>query len=210
MAQKIEVFSDGSATTADNPGCWGSVILVDGFLHNELSGHLDKATNNDAELIGSIMGLEYALEHICRLQGSFPMEIDVTLISDSQIILNWANGTYRFKQTEKLPLYDQLRRLIKKMNVKTRWVKGHSGDQWNERCDHLANMARKGLITKDLDKNISMSDSRIGRKKDGVVSLWYAGQLKVVDFDNDVIENYNRDIHGKRGSAIEIRKGKDR
>lgn len=206
----IEVYSDGSATTSANCGGWGSVIIIDGKLHKELAGYLESATNNDAELIAAIKGLEYVLNYLTILQGSFPLETEVTLISDSQIILNWANGKYRFKQVEKMFLYDDLRRLVKKLNVKTKWVKGHDGNVWNERCDKLANNARKGIHTKELDKTSPKADTRIGTKKTGVVSIWYSGQLKVVDFENGIIENYNREAHGKRGSVIEIREDKDR
>jgi ribonuclease HI len=34
---------------------------------------------------------------------------------------------------------------VKGMDVKTRWVKSHSGDEYNERCDYLAGKARKEL-----------------------------------------------------------------
>jgi ribonuclease HI len=207
---KIDCYSDGSATTSQNAGGWGSVIIIDGLLHKELAGHLEKATNNDSELVGAIKGLTYVLEYISTLGGSFPLELDVTLISDSEIILNWANGTYRFKQTEKMFLYEELRRLVKKLNVKTKWVRGHSGDVFNERCDKLANNARKNIYTSALDKPSPIVDTRIGTKKAGVVCLWYMNQLKLVDLDNGIVENYNREIHGKRGSAIQIREEKDR
>lgn len=207
---EIRVFSDGSATTKDKPGGWGVVVLIDGVLHKELYGHLDKATNNDAELVASIKGLDYVLEYLCTFQGSFPLDKDVTLISDSQIILNWANGKYRFKQIDKMVLYEHLRRLVKKLNVKTEWVRGHSGNVWNERCDYLANTARKGVPIEGLDKPILKADTRIGIKKTGIVSLWHGDQLKVIDLENNIIENYNKEIHGKRGSVIQIRESKDR
>lgn len=210
MAVKIDCYADGSATTAGNAGGWGSVVLIDGILHKELAGHLESATNNDAELVAAIKGLDYALEYLSLLQNSFPIETEVTLISDSEIILNWANGSYKFKQVDKLPLYDHLRRLVKKMNVKTQWVKGHSGDLWNERCDKLAGNARKGIINKGIDKPVSKADTRIGIKKTAVVCLWYGDELKVVDLENNVVENYDRSIHGKRGSAFEIREEKSR
>ena len=206
----IQVYSDGSAQTKDKPGGWGSVIIIDGVLHKELAGYLDLATNNDAELIAAISGLDYVLSYLASLQGSFPLEHEVTLVSDSEIVLNWANGTYRFKQVEKVALYDHLRRLVKKMSVKTRWVKGHDGDVWNERCDKLANNARKGIAIEGLDNSVPKVDTKIGSKKTGVVSLWYGGQLKIIDFENDIIENYNREAHGKRGSVIEIREDKIR
>ena len=207
---KIDVYSDGSATTSNKAGGWGSVILIDGVLHKELAGHLEKATNNDAELISAIKGLEYTLNYLASFQGSFPLEVEVTLISDSEIILNWANGAYRFKQTEKLFLYDELRRFVKKMDVKTKWVKGHSGNTWNERCDKLANNARKNITTIALDKSSPMADTRIGTKKSSVVCLWLGDVLKVIDLELNIIEDYNREAHGKRGSAIQIREEKDR
>lgn len=207
---KIEVYADGSAQTKDKPGGWGCVVLVDGILHKELAGYLELATNNDAELIAAIQGLDYTINYIASFQGSFPLEVDVTLISDSQIILNWANGKYRFKQLDKIDLYNSLRRLVKKMNVKTEWVRGHSGNVWNERCDKLANNARKGISLEGVDKRLEKGDTRIGLKKTGVVSLWYMGQLKIIDFENHIVENHNKELHGKRGSVIEIREGKER
>ena len=207
---EIQIYSDGSATTSQNAGGWASVVLIDGTLHEELSGHLESATNNDAELIAAIKGLDYTLAYLTNLQGDFPADNDVTLISDSEIILNWANGTYRFKQVDKMPLYEELRRLVKKMNVKTQWVKGHSGNLWNERCDRLANNARKKLHTVAIDKTIALMNTKIGSKKSGVVCLWLGNVLKVVDLDQNIVEDYDREAHGKRGSAIQIREEKDR
>jgi len=204
----IDVYSDGSATTSDKAGGWAFVVLIDGKFHHEHSGYLESATNNDAELVGALNGLEYVLNYSCTFQGSFPVEMEVTLISDSEIVLNWTNGTYKFKQIDKLPLYEQLCRLVKKLNVKTKWVKGHSGDIWNSRCDKLANNARKGI--KDLDKSPQNGDTRIGVKKTGVVTLWFHDQLKVIDLENNIVENYDRELHGKRGSIMEIREEKSR
>jgi ribonuclease HI len=207
----IQVYSDGSATTKENAGGWGAIVIVNGILHKELSGHLESATNNDAELIASIKGLDCAMECLCSpSRGDFDEEADVTLISDSEIVLNWANGKYRFKQIDKMPLYDHLMRLMKKMNVKTRWVKGHSGDPFNERCDKLANNARKGITTQTLDKPPTEVHTRIGKKKNGIVSLWHNDKLKVIDLENNIVEDYNREAHGKRGSVIEIRENKNR
>ena len=120
---KIDVYSDGSAQTSATAGGWGSVIVINDVVHKELNGHIPNATNNDAELIASICGLEYVLEYLASFQGSFPIETEVTLISDSEIVLNWANGKYKFKQVSKMFLYDSLQRLVKKLKVKTKWVR---------------------------------------------------------------------------------------
>lgn len=190
---KIEVYSDGSATTSANAGGWASVVVIDGVKHKEISGHLISATNNDAELIAALKGLECVLEYTCNFQGSFPMECEVTLVSDSEIVLNWANGKYRFKQIDKMPLYDELMRLMRKLKAKTRWVKGHSGDEHNTRCDRLANLARKQIQESTGPQVENKIRSVIGSKKNAVVCLWYQGFLRVVDFEQGIVETYNRD-----------------
>lgn len=132
---KIEVYTDGSATTKDKPGGYGWVIIIDGQFHSEGSGSIPNATNNDAELEAAIIGLGNAYKVA-------PKGGPVELVSDSEIILKWVNGTNRFKQASKMHKYEALKRLHKMMCIHTRWVQGHSGDQWNERCDKLAGAAR--------------------------------------------------------------------
>lgn len=207
----IEVYSDGSATTAEKAGGWASVIVIDGRMYKELSGHMPSATNNDAELAAAVQGLEYVWgcivgEKIPILQAGDT----ITLISDSEIILNWANGKYKFKQAAKIQQYESLRSSVKAMNVQTKWVKGHNGDKWNERCDRLANLARKQIQEVPTDQIENKSQSSIGTKKTGVVSLWYNDILHVIDLEQRIVETYNRDAHGKRGSVIEIRENRDR
>lgn len=204
---KIEVYTDGSATVKGSPGGWASVVIVDGQKAKELYGHLESATNNDAELIAAIKGLEYALE-LSIGRGDFDFELDVTLCSDSKLVLGWASGEYRFKQADKMVLYDALTRLAHKLKLQTRWIEGHSGDEHNERCDKLANMGRKKIMDPPPVK--SMGDSKIGTKKNHVVSLWYNDVLKIIDFETGSIEDYNREIHGKRGSVLQIRDCKNR
>jgi ribonuclease HI len=214
---KIEVFSDGSATTADKPGGWAWVMVIDGKVYSEGSGHAGNVSNNDMELEASIQGLTAALKYayppIDVLGNLEAMEIvppEVTLVSDSQLVLGWASGNFRFKQESKLEKYRQLQFLMKRLNAQTRWVKGHGNDIHNNRCDKLANNARKGITTEVLDKNPSIVDTRIGNKKTGIFCVHYAGKLRVIDLENGIVEVYNREAHGKRGSAIEIREDKDR
>jgi len=208
---RIRTYTDGSATTKDKPGGYAWVLVVDGIKHSQGSGHLEKSTNNDAELTAAIQGLEAALNLICSDNTSFPQENEITLVSDSELILGWANGTYRFKQLDKMPLYEHLSRLVRKLKVKTEWVKGHSGNEYNELCDKLANQARLGLEMENKKEEVKLTgDTLIGTKKDGILCLWYDGKLRILDLDNLIIENYDREKHGKRGSAIEIRKEKSR
>ena len=135
---KVEVYSDGSGTTAKTPAGYGYVVVVDGVTRYEGSGHLETGTNNDAELQGAIEGLDSLHYHFDPEE-----KIEVWLVSDSEIILGWADGTRAFRQEEKIIKYQQLRNLMAQFNAKTRWVPGHTGEEHNERCDKLANAARK-------------------------------------------------------------------
>ena len=130
----IEVYTDGSGTTANTPCGWGFVIVKDGEKIHEQSGSLPKGTNNVAELTAAVKGLAYVvLNH---------KDEDVVLVSDSQLVLGYASGNYRLKAMHLTELYCKLRRLYNHLGADGRWVKGHSGDEHNERCDELAKTAR--------------------------------------------------------------------
>jgi ribonuclease HI len=141
----IEVYSDGSGTTGDKPGGYGYVICVDGVKVREGSGHLPKATNNVAEITAAIRGLQDVIANLPAPTNNIAngVSIEVTLISDSQLVLNFANGTYQCRKRHLVPYYIALRKVYGQLNATTRWVKGHAGDTHNERCDVLAKAARE-------------------------------------------------------------------
>jgi ribonuclease HI len=148
----IEVYADGSATTADKPGGYAYVVCVNGVKVHEGSGHILKATNNVAEVTAAIRGLSYVAttdlpgcEEAVGGAGS-----SVVLISDSQLTLRWATGEYRCKQWHLVPLVIELRKVFNKLNATTRWVKGHNGDEHNERCDVLAGEARQDPSRREI------------------------------------------------------------
>lgn len=168
---KIEVYSDGSGTSKLTPGGYGWVLVVDGVKHSEGNGYMPQATNNDAELEGAIQGLVAAFKFLNSGplfpgdDGKMPIKAKVTLVSDSQIILGWASGAHRFKQESKMQKFIQLNGLVMKMDVNTRWVEGHSGDEHNERCDKLANMGRLQKTEEELasKKRIPKTQNRLFR-----------------------------------------------
>lgn len=213
---KIDVYSDGSATIATKPGGYGWVMVIDGVKHSEGYGHMENASNNDAEMEGAIQGLVAVFKHLNSIKqmltasGSEQEQTDrlshaeVTLVSDSQIILGWASGKFRFKQAAKMQKFKMLKELVARMNTQTRWVQGHSGDEYNERCDKLANLGRKGGELKP-QKQANKTNSAIANKEIGVVCLWFKGVLKVVDLETNVIENYSEALHGSRSSRLELK-----
>lgn len=211
---KIEIYGDGSATVASKPGGYGWVLLIDGVKHSEGSGHLEKATNNDSELEALVHGMIAAYKYL--KENNIPLsETEVLLCSDSQIALGWADGTYRYKKNVNTDRYKLLLELMRRLNAKTQWVKGHDGNEHNERCDKLANMGRRKITeepkadkksrNKSKSPKVGKNGPKIGKKLKGTICLWYKNSLKVVSLSDNVIEDYDESVHGKRESYLEVK-----
>lgn len=134
----VEIYTDGACSGNPGPGGWGA-ILVSGEKEKEISGSAESTTNNRMELIAAIEALK-RLKKPCR----------VKLHSDSAYLVNafrlgwlinwkrngWKNST---KQTiSNLDLWQELDRLSGIHGIEWIKVKGHSGHEYNERCDALA------------------------------------------------------------------------
>ena len=120
----------------------------------ELSGGEPNTTNNRMELRAVIEGLG-ALKERCA----------ITVRTDSQYlkngitkwIVNWkangwvhkVKGMHGKQPIKNRDLWEELDDLVKEHDVTWEWVKGHSTDTENIRCDLLANTAARRLAGKD-------------------------------------------------------------
>ena len=146
-APAVTIHTDGSCLGNPGPGGYG-VILETLGNRKELSGGYARTTNNRMELLAAITGLE-ALNQPCR----------VVLYSDSRYVIDgmdkgWAarwrkNGWMRNKREPAVnpDLWQRLLDLCDEHTVEFRWVRGHSGNADNERCDRLA---REAAASSDL------------------------------------------------------------
>ena len=136
--REVSLYTDGACIGNPGPGGYG-VVLLSGGQCKELSGGYRLTTNNRMEMMAVIVGLE-ALKAECK----------VTLYSDSKYVLDalskgWAarwraNGWLRNRRERAVnpDLWERLLALCEGHDVTFCWVKGHSGDPYNERCDRLA------------------------------------------------------------------------
>jgi ribonuclease HI len=153
MTVEIIVYSDGSGNTFDSDGGYGFRMLVDGIQCTDGSGYLKKATNNVAELQAAIKGLECAKAYMKSYSEvhdyeQYKTQYNVTLISDSQLVLGYASGKYMCKAIHLSTYYIKIRALHDELNITTKWERGHQGEPNNEAVDKLAGQARankKGL-----------------------------------------------------------------
>ena len=154
----ISVYADGSSE-GNSVGAigWGWII-VRGEVQEILdcgSGGGPVGTNNIAELSGAIEGLR-ALKKLKDILGHFNIDVNepVELVSDSQYVLGIACG--KFKALKNVELAKEIRKLTIELKATTRWVKGHSGDIFNEKCDELAKHAKfvyaPNRVTKKMER----------------------------------------------------------
>lgn len=144
--KNVKIYTDGACSGNPGPGGYGTVLL-----HNthrkELSDAVSNTTNNRMELMGAIVGLE-ALKESCT----------VDIYSDSKYLVDairkgwavrWKNNNWMRNKKDKalnIDLWTRLLALIDKHKVQFHWVKGHSGNVENERCDLLARTAIDRLL----------------------------------------------------------------
>jgi ribonuclease HI len=131
----VTIYCDGSCLK--NPGGtggWGVVLSytkADGEnVIRELSGSIDKTTNNQMEIVAAIKGLE-ALKYQCQVE----------IYTDSQYVIGCASKGWKRKKNQEL--LSQLDELCNYHDITWNHVRGHSGNILNERCDQLAKEAAK-------------------------------------------------------------------
>ena len=137
MSDVVEVWTDGACSGNPGPGGWGAILSYKG-KERELSGGEALTTNNRMELMGAISALE-TLTRPCT----------VALHTDSQYlrqgITAWIHGwkkngwtTADKKPVKNEELWKRLDAALKQHKIEWKWVKGHAGDEMNERADALA------------------------------------------------------------------------
>ena len=134
----INIYADGACRGNPGPGGWGVHININGHVE-ELWGGDKATTNNQMELTAAIKALE-----------AFDRPISATLRTDSQYVIKgiseWIKGWKRngWKTSDRKPvknveLWKRLDALNATHQIDWVWVKGHAGDEGNERVDVLAN-----------------------------------------------------------------------
>ncbi len=144
MTQKVVMSTDGACSGNPGPGGWG-VVLRYGDAMRELYGGMTDTTNNRMELMAAIEGLR-ALKRSCQVD----LYTDSTYVRDgiTKWIHGWvANGwkTAAKKTVKNADLWQELLEETRRHDIQWHWVKGHAGDEDNERADALARQGVQDL-----------------------------------------------------------------
>ena len=134
---EVTIYTDGACSGNPGKGGWGA-ILIYAKEKKYISGSKQLTTNNQMELTATIEALKAILK-----------PSNVALYTDSQYvkngitswIFNWKkNGwkTANKKPVANKDLWIELEKYVDFHSVSWFWVKGHSGDHYNEIADELA------------------------------------------------------------------------
>lgn len=135
--KKVCIYTDGACSGNPGPGGWAAILRYNGH-EKELSGGEAVTTNNRMELMAVISALE-ALREPCEVELWTDSQYIARAINEGWLA-GWKRRGWKRKEGElKNPeLWQRLDALLNTHSVSFNWVKGHDGQEQNERCDALA------------------------------------------------------------------------
>lgn len=142
-----KIYTDGGSRILNTEtgeryvGAWSFYVVED----NEIQGKAeDNSTNNQMELMAAIRALEWADQY------GVPKDSWIIIATDSEYVFrgiiswtkNWAKNNWvridrdgKTKEIKNLDLWKRLYQLNQSRKVYWSWVKGHSGEEGNEKVD---------------------------------------------------------------------------
>ena len=161
MSEVIDIYTDGACMNNPGPGGWAAVIITPHGKNLTVRGRDPTSTNNRMELTAAVKGLQrlQRLDHLI----SEPLDLPVILHSDSKYLTDAFNQNWlrRWKKNDwktgmgkpvsNRDLWEELLLLAEQRNITWQWLKGHSGNYFNDLCDQIATeeaqMAKKETET---------------------------------------------------------------
>lgn len=138
--KKVIIFSDGGCHGNPGPGAWAAVLQY-GKHVREITGGIAATTNNRMELMAAIESLNL-LKEACDID--FHTDSEYVRNGITQWLTGWKRNGWRTaakKPVKNADLWQQLDAANARHTVRWHWVKGHAGNDLNERCDELVQEA---------------------------------------------------------------------
>ncbi len=145
--ERVIIHTDGACSGNPGPGGWGAVLQYGGTV-KELNGGMALTTNNQMELTAAIEALN-ALKRPVTVE----LHTDSVYVKDglTKWIHGWKKNGWRTadkKPVKNVELWQALDAAVARHKIEWHWVKGHNGDEMNERADQLANAGMAPFKTK--------------------------------------------------------------
>ncbi|MDR0443905.1 MAG: ribonuclease HI [Treponema sp.] len=158
MEASLKIYTDGGCSGNPGPGGWAYIMVQETFqgekiIASNLGGEKE-TTNNRMELTAVIESLR-----ALKIMDNVPQQAAVC--TDSQYvqkgitewIVTWKRNSWRTsdkKPVKNKDLWVELDsiagELMLKHELKWEWVRGHSGNEYNERCDSMTQDAIASVL----------------------------------------------------------------
>jgi ribonuclease HI len=138
----VIIYTDGACSNNPGPGGWCAIMRY-GPHEKVLQGGASLTTNNRMELRAALAALQ-ALTRPCAVE--IHTDSEYLRKGITEWITGWLrNGWLRYdpRTSTKQPvknrdLWQALHAATQKHRITWHWVRGHAGDEFNERADRLA------------------------------------------------------------------------
>jgi ribonuclease HI len=159
LGTELKIFTDGGCSGNPGPGGWAYMSTTDTdngdraesgtvTIITEKWGAEKDTTNNRMELMAAIAALEAVRESALSPER-------ITVFTDSQYVqkgmTQWIHGwkqkqwqTSGKERVKNQDLWQRLDQIASGFQVHWTWIRGHTGNDLNERCDR---MTRKAILS---------------------------------------------------------------
>jgi ribonuclease HI len=140
-----KIYTDGAFSPKSRRGGWAFVVVENDKVIFEKHGRLTGTTNNRCELQAIIRAIEYSIgEKLPYFE----------IVTDSQYCQQgmvewaamWARNDWKTssgKPVANSDLWQHIESLLEQVErFKVSWIRGHSGNSYNDRADFLASKGR--------------------------------------------------------------------
>ena len=134
----VVIYTDGACSGNPGPGGYAAVLIYNG-MEKEISDGDPDTTNNKMEMMAVIKALE-ALKEPCNVKLYSDSAYIINSINNGWIY-NWKKNNWIKSDKSKVKNIDLWEAILKQMaihNITFIKVKGHSDNEYNNRCDRLA------------------------------------------------------------------------
>ena len=160
----IKIYTDGGCLVhEDGAGGYAAVICLPNGNRKEISGGVDMTNSSRMELLAAIAALR-TLESVAAVGAAVELYTDSRYLYQGVVSKIWLST--KEQQLLNSDLWIELSHLVEGYSIEWFWVKGHSGNLMNERCDWLATAAAKRTVAEkrwvpDFAKQLETAKNRI-------------------------------------------------